>query len=49
MVSDLLRVKYKAFVFVVYSAVNFDKVRECNRYIICLKIVFSNNWRSKII
>jgi len=29
--------------FVVYSAVNVDKVRECHRYIIYIRIVFSNN------
>ena len=35
--------------FVLYSAVNVDKVNECNRYIIYIKIVFSNNCRSIII
>ena len=35
--------------FVVYWAVNIDKVRECNCYIIYTKIVFSNHCRSKII
>jgi hypothetical protein len=35
--------------FAVYSAVNVDKVRYCNRYIIYIKTVFSNNCRSKII
>jgi hypothetical protein len=34
--------------FVVYSAVNVDKVSECHRYIIYIKTVFSNNYRSKI-
>jgi hypothetical protein len=33
----------------VYSAVHVDKVRECNRYIVYTKTVFSNNCRSKII
>jgi hypothetical protein len=35
--------------FAVYSAVNVDKVRESNCYIIYIKTVFSNNCRSKII
>jgi len=35
--------------FVVYSAVNVDKVRECHCYIIFIKIVFSTNCHSKII
>jgi len=35
--------------FVVYSANNVDKVRECHRYIIYIKIVFINNCRPKII
>ena len=34
--------------FVVYSAVNADKVREGHRYIIYIKTVFGNNC-SKII
>jgi hypothetical protein len=34
--------------FVVYSAVNIDKVRECHRYIIHIMTVFANNCHSKI-
>jgi hypothetical protein len=34
---------------VVYPAVNVDKVRECHCYIIYIKIVSSDNCRSKII
>jgi hypothetical protein len=35
--------------FLVYAAVDVDKIRECHRYIIYIKIVFSNNCRSKIV
>lgn len=35
--------------FVVYSAVNVDKVRECHHYAICIKTVFRNNCRSKFL
>ena len=35
--------------FVVYSAVNVNKVRKCHHYIIYIKIVFNNNCCSKII
>ena len=38
-----------SFGFVVYSAFNVDKVKECHRYIICIKTVFANNCRCKII
>ena len=33
--------------FVLYSAVYVEKVRECHRYIIYIKIVLGNNFRSK--
>jgi hypothetical protein len=33
--------------FVLFSAVYVDKVRECHRYVIYIKIVLSNNFCSK--
>jgi len=33
--------------FVSYFTVYVDKVRECHRYIICIKIVLGNNFHSK--
>ena len=33
--------------FVLYSAVYVDKVRECHRYIIYIKIVLSNHFCPK--
>jgi len=36
------------FGFVVYSAVNIDKVSECHRYITHIMTVLANNCRSKI-
>jgi len=46
-VYNALRLRLASFV--VYSAANVEKVRECHRYIIYIKIVLSNNCRSKII
>jgi len=46
-VYDALKLRLVSFV--VYSAVNVDKVRECHIYIIYIKIVLSNICRSKII
>jgi hypothetical protein len=46
-ISHVSRLRLSSFAL--YSAVHVDKVRECNRYIIYIKIVFSNNYRSKII
>ena len=45
----IIRLRVTAFVFCCISAVNVEKLRECNRYIIYIKIVFCNNCRSKFI
>jgi hypothetical protein len=45
-VYSMLRLRVVCFV--VYSTVNTDKVKECN-HIIYIKILCSNNCRSKII
>jgi hypothetical protein len=42
-----LRLRFSCFV--VYPAVNVDKVRDCHCCIIYIKIVFCNNCRSKVI
>jgi hypothetical protein len=41
--------RLKILCFVVNLAVNVDKVRKCHCYMMYIKILFSNNCRSKII